>query len=316
MKILITGGAGFIGSNLAEKLSSQAEIFIVDDLSMGKKENLKNVNNVIFYEESVLNKDFMKRLLNSENFDYIFHLAAVASVADSVKRPQETHEVNFMSTLIILEILRKMSNRNLKKFVFSSSAAVYGDDKTLPKKENSVIQPLSPYAIDKFASEKYVLTYNNLYDIPTTAVRFFNVYGPNQNPSSPYSGVISIILDKFKKNLNGELTKFNLFGDGKQTRDFIYIDDVINALWIVAISDSTFGKTFNVGTGNETSINDILIIISKFLKIKLNIEKMEERDGDIRNSVADISELEKLGFVCNYTIETGLKNYLMKLKLV
>ncbi|MFC6348352.1 NAD-dependent epimerase/dehydratase family protein [Vagococcus carniphilus] len=316
MKILITGGAGFIGSNLAEKLSSQAEIFIVDDLSMGKKENLRNVDNVVFYEESVLNKDFMKRLLNRENFDYIFHLAAVASVADSVKRPQETHEVNFMSTLIILEILRKMSNRNLKKFVFSSSAAVYGDDKILPKKENSNIQPLSPYAIDKFASEKYVLTYNNLYDIPTTAVRFFNVFGPNQNPTSPYSGVISIILDKFKKNLNGEMTKFSLFGDGKQTRDFIYIDDVINALWIVAISDSTFGKTFNVGTGNETSINDILIIISKFLKMELNIERMEERDGDIRNSVADINELEKLGFVCSYTIETGLKNYLMKLKLV
>lgn len=316
-KILITGGAGFIGSNLAKVFSLQGnKIFIIDDLSMGQKKNIANLLNVTFYEKSVLDRHFMEEILIKENFDYIYHLAAIASVADSIERPSETHKVNFESTLFILEILRKMENRNLKRLISASSAAVYGDDKELPKKENSPIKPLSPYAIDKFSSEKYTLMYNDLYGIPTSSVRFFNVYGPNQNPGSPYSGVMSILVDRYIKKIKNESSEFNMYGDGEQSRDFIYVDDVTKALEIIAYSDDSKGKVYNVGTGNETTINDLVSIISKYLNEEIKINKLKERSGDIKKSVADISNLKELGFEIDYEIENGLKSYLKYLDLI
>ncbi|MGX7025495.1 NAD-dependent epimerase/dehydratase family protein [Vagococcus hydrophili] len=315
-KILVTGGAGFIGSNLVKKICISNEVVIIDDLSMGRKKNINNLPNVTFYEKSVLDRHFMEDILIQENFDCIYHLAAIASVADSIERPSETHEVNFDSTLFILETLRKMENRNLKRLIFSSSAAVYGDDKELPKKENSPIKPLSPYAIDKFSSEKYTLMYNDLYGVPTSSVRFFNVYGPNQNPSSPYSGVMSILVDRYVKKIKNESSEFNLFGDGEQSRDFIYVDDVVKALEIIAYSNDSKGKVYNVGTGNETTINDLISIISRYLNEEIKINKLEERSGDIKKSVADISNLRELGFEVDYTIDNGLKSYLKFLDLI
>lgn len=314
-KILITGGAGFIGSNLVKKLHKDNKIIIVDDLSMGTVSNIEPLSNVKFYEKSILDKDFVEKLLTENNFDYIFHLAAIASVADSIERPLESHKVNFESTLFILETLRKMENRNLKRLIFSSSAAVYGDDKELPKKESSTIKPLSPYAIDKFSSERYTLMYNDLYDVPTSSVRFFNVYGPNQNPNSPYSGVMSILVDRYIKKIKNEYSEFNLYGDGEQSRDFIYVDDVVKALEIIAYSNDSKGKVYNVGTGNETTINDLVSIISKHLNEEIRINKFKERSGDINKSVADISNLKKLGFEIDYEIEDGLKSYLKFLNL-
>ncbi|MGM0215629.1 NAD-dependent epimerase/dehydratase family protein [Enterococcus sp. AZ109] len=315
LKFLVTGGAGFIGSTLVKEISTCNKVVVVDDLSMGKKENIQFNDNIEFIHGSVTNEALMEKILSERNFDYIFHLAAIASVADSVERPVESHRVNFESVLMLLELVRKYQI-NLKRLVFSSSAAVYGDESTLPKKEESVIRPLTPYAIDKFAAEQYVLNYNHLYRIPTSAVRFFNVYGPNQNPESPYSGVISILVDRYKKLINGEPALFSLFGDGSQSRDFIYVDDVIQALLLIANDDETLGKQFNVGTGESITLNKLIEVIDKALNVKLPVQYEKERSGDIKDSVADISRLLSIGFKSNYTIQSGLENYLKSEKLM
>ncbi|GAJ26257.1 UDP-glucose 4-epimerase [Liquorilactobacillus sucicola DSM 21376 = JCM 15457] len=179
---LITGGAGFIGSNLAaEVVKRGGKVSLVDDLSMGKEENIIHLNKkrVTFYKKSITDHDFMTNLLIKEHFDYIILLGAVASVANSVRMPYETHEVNQEANINILETIRKFG-LNVKKLLFASSAAVYGNNPQQPKKEGSAIEPGTPYAIDKFASERYALTYGELYQIPTVATRFFNVYGPSK----------------------------------------------------------------------------------------------------------------------------------------
>ena len=199
MKYFVSGGAGFIGSTLVNRLIEEGnEVIVVDDLSMGNVNNLIDNKRLTFFKADIRDIELVREIFKNNSFSYIFHLAAVASVADSIERPFETHQVNMEATLDLLE-LAKETQKNLKRFVFASSAAVYGDDQVLPKSEISRIKPLSPYAIDKYSSEQYVLLYNTLYGLPTSAVRFFNVYGPNQNPSSPYSGVLSIITNHFKK---------------------------------------------------------------------------------------------------------------------
>ena len=309
LKYLITGGAGFIGSTLANYLSKENSVIVIDDLSMGKKENLIKNSNLEFINGSVTDKELMTEILSNNKFDYIFHLAAIASVADSVERPLETHQINFESVLMLLELIRK-HQKDLKRLVFSSSAAVYGDEPTLPKKEESVIRPLTPYAVDKFAAEQYVLDYYHLYGIPTSAVRFFNVYGPNQNPESPYSGVISILVDRYKKMQRGEQGEFTLFGDGSQSRDFVFIEDVIQALLLVANKEEALGRQFNVGTGNAISLIELIKVIDEALELSLTVKHETERDGDIKDSVADISRLKSLGFKPNFSIHEGMQKYL------
>lgn len=312
---LITGGAGFIGSTLANYLSNENSVVVIDDLSMGKKDNLVKNSNLKFINGSVTNKEVMSDVLINNNFDYIFHLAAIASVADSVERPVETHQVNFESVLLLLELIKNYQ-KDLKRLVFSSSAAVYGDEPTLPKQEESVIRPLTPYAVDKFAAEQYVLDYYHLYGIPTSAVRFFNVYGPNQNPESPYSGVISILVDRYKKLQSGVETQFTLFGDGSQSRDFVFIEDVIQALLLVANKEEALGRQFNVGTGNAISLIELIKVIDEALELSLTVKHETERDGDIKDSVADISRLKRLGFKPNFSIHEGMQKYLESENLV
>ena len=308
-KILITGGAGFIGSTLANHLGKENVVIVVDDLSMGKVENLEMDRNITFIEGDVADSVLMEEIIRANQFDYIFHLAAVASVADSVARPVETHRVNFESVLMLLELVRKYQP-NLKRIVFSSSAEVYGDEPTLPKKEESIIRPLTPYAIDKFAAEQYVLDYCHLYDVPGSAVRFFNVYGPNQNPNSPYSSVISILVDRYKKQLAGEKTSFTLYGDGSQSRDFVYIDDVIQALLLVANKEAALGQQFNVGTGKATTLLTLIQTIDQILETELALEYQPERSGDIHDSLADISKIQSIGYLPNYDVLSGMKSYL------
>lgn len=315
LKYLITGGAGFIGSTLANYLSKENSVIVIDDLSMGKKENLIKNSNLEFINGSVTDKELMTEILSNNKFDYIFHLAAIASVADSVERPLETHQINFESVLMLLELIRK-HQKDLKRLVFSSSAAVYGDEPTLPKKEESVIRPLTPYAVDKFAAEQYVLDYYHLYGIPTSAVRFFNVYGPNQNPESPYSGVISILVDRYKKMQRGEQGEFTLFGDGSQSRDFVFIEDVTQALLLVANKEEALGRQFNVGTGNAISLIELIKVIDEALELSLTVKHETERDGDIKDSVADISRLKSLGFKPNFSIHEGMQKYLESENLV
>lgn len=302
--ILITGGAGFIGSTLANALLPDNKVIVLDDLSMGDFNNLDESINLTKIEGNLVDKELLGKIFSENEFDYIFHLGAVASVADSVARPYETHQVNFDSTMTILEILRTRKSK-LKRFIFSSSAAVYGDEPTLPKREESVIRPLTPYAIDKFASEKMAMIYNLLYDIPTSATRFFNVYGPNQNPESPYSGFISILVDRLKNEK--ELT---IFGNGEQTRDFVYIEDVVNALLLIATSDKSRGQVYNVGTGSRITLNDLVKLSQEITGKKISIKFDKEREGDIRDSISDISKLRNIGYEPNVDLALGMKKYL------
>ncbi|WP_086444919.1 NAD-dependent epimerase/dehydratase family protein [Candidatus Enterococcus lemimoniae] len=307
-RILITGGAGFIGSTLANFYSKEHKVTVIDDLSMGSISNLDSSANLCFIEGSVTDRELMEKVLSKTQFDYIFHLAAIASVADSVARPLETHQINFDSVFQLLELV-KNNQFELKRLLFASSAAVYGDEPTLPKQEESVIRPLTPYAIDKFAAEKYVVDYYHLYGVPTSAVRFFNVYGPKQNPESPYSGVISIMMDRYKKLLNKEAIDFTVFGDGTQSRDFVFIEDVIQALDLIATSQDSLGEVYNIGTGKAINLNELVSIVDNFLGINLPICYEDERSGDIKHSLADISKVTEIGYEPNYTVKTGLEKY-------
>ncbi|MDR3156996.1 MAG: NAD-dependent epimerase/dehydratase family protein [Lactobacillales bacterium] len=309
MTILVTGGAGFIGSNLVNFLASENQVVVIDDLSMGKIENLDKSFNIEFIKGSVTDNILMKKLLKEKHFDYIFHLAAIASVADSVENPIKTHKVNFDSVFLLLELIRKYQ-KSLQRLVFSSSAAVYGDEVSLPKKEKSVIRPLTAYAIDKFAAERFVLMYSNLYKVPTSVVRFFNVYGPKQNPSSPYSGVISIMMDCFLKIQTNIEAKFTLFGNGKQSRDFVFVEDVLKALMLVSKSNSAIGEVYNVGTGHAVTLLDLISIIEKTLGFKLPVIYEDLRLGDISESLADISKLQTLGYKPANTISRGIDKYI------
>lgn len=303
-RILITGGAGFIGSFLAHKLvANDDQVVIVDDLSMGRVENLADIKDkVTFYKHTVCDEHFMHELLLKGNFDYIYYLAAVSSVADSVVRPWYTHLVNQESVVNTLEFIRA-NKLSIKKFLFTSSAAVYGNTSDFPKTENSHIDPLTPYAIDKYASERYTIDYGRLYGIPTVAVRFFNVYGPRQNPDSEYSGVLSIVTKCLKEN-----KPFTLYGDGSQTRDFVYVEDVIDAL--IKISTETNEPTvYNIANGNETPLINVIHTYEDIAGMKLNIIQKEERQGDINKSRADVSKLKGIGFEPQWTLHDGLTNY-------
>lgn len=302
-KILITGGAGFIGSNLADALVEDNEIVVVDDLSMGKIENLPKSDNLHFFEHSITDYQFMSNLLVEWNFDYIFLLAAVASVADTIERPMETHEVNQNANLNILETIR-IKHLKIKKLHFASSAAVYGNNPELPKKETSPIEPLSPYAIDKYATERFVIDYGKLYGIPTVVTRFFNVYGPKQNPKSPYSGVLSLIKKSILSN-----SVFKIHGDGNQTRDFIFVADVVNVLVNLVVSKNT-KNVYNVATGSAKSLNQVIEIFSEIYGKKINCQFVEQRKGDIRNSVASIETLSKaINFSPKFNLQAGLIEY-------
>lgn len=303
VKVLITGGAGFIGSNLAHELIGKGyQVTVVDNLSMGVKSNLDDIwDQITFYEHDVCDHEFMHGLLNSD-FDYIYYLAAVASVADSVERPFETHQVNHESVVDTLEFLR-VNKLSPKKFLFTSSAAVYGNYPELPKREDSRVQPLTPYAIDKYASERYTIDYGNLYGLNTVAVRFFNVFGPRQNPNSPYSGVLSIITDCLVND-----SKFTLFGDGKQTRDFIYVKDIVNALIYISETQESH-DVYNIGYGNQTSLLDVIKMYESVSSKQLNVEFAETRTGDIADSLADVTRLSELGFKPQWGLEKGLKEY-------
>ncbi|GAB6093372.1 NAD-dependent epimerase/dehydratase family protein [Furfurilactobacillus curtus] len=303
-KVLITGGAGFIGSNLAERLIGEGhQITIVDDLSMGLKENIPDSKQVTFYEHSIIDHGFMEKLLVDNDFEYIFLLAAVASVADSIERPLYTHEVNQEANIYILEAIRT-NGLKPKKVLFSSSAAVYGNEQELPKREISKVSPITPYAIDEFATERYLVTYANLYKLNFVTVRFFNVYGPRQNPKSPYSGVISILTEALQKG-----TEFKIFGDGEQSRDFVYISDVLDALELLTFGSNVKGDVFNIATGHETSLNQIVRTYQKIAQTDINVSMQDARTGDIKVSVASVDKLKELGYMPKISVSEGLTRY-------
>ncbi|MFZ7110579.1 MAG: NAD-dependent epimerase/dehydratase family protein [Desulfatiglandales bacterium] len=306
-KCLITGGAGFIGSHLVEACIEKGwRVLVIDDLSTGKKENLpRSQDRLEFIQGDIRDRQFLRNIMTlNPDVDYVFHLAAIASVIRSMEDPVLTHDVNYRGTLFLLECLRA---RTIKKFVYASSAAVYGDTQILPLKEEFPPKPQSPYGADKLAGEYILKIYNDSFQVPTVACRFFNVFGERQDPSSPYSGVISIFFDKAFGGKGGEDRFITIFGDGRQTRDFVYVKDVVSALLHLAQDEDTGGEVFNIGYGNRMSILDLASKVKALTDDSLETVFEKGRAGELRHSQADISKLKKTGFQFFYDFDRGLK---------
>ncbi len=302
-KILITGGAGFIGSHIATKLAEDNEIVIFDIFSTGKQENIAHLEqnkNVKIIKVDVRNKEEVNKYMNM-GFDYIFHLAAQPSVPQSVMDPQETVDHNINGTLTILQAAVEHGK---PKVILSSSAAVYGDDPTLPKRESMQTKPISPYAITKIAGEQFCQAFYELFNLPTVSLRYFNVFGPRQDPNSDYAAVVPKFIERITSGKSPII-----FGDGNQSRDFIYIDDVVDANIQAALSNNANGKIFNIAHGKSTTVNELAKIIITFGDAtNLEPEYQPPRPGDIIHSYADISEAKSfLNWAPKTDIQDGLK---------
>jgi len=298
-KIVVTGGAGFIGSNLVRCLSNDNKVVVIDDISTGYKENIQNLiddKKVEFIEGSVTDLPLLQK--SFKNVHYVFHEAAIPSVPRSIKDPVTTNNVNINGTLNVLLAARDCG---VRKVVYASSSSVYGDTQTLPKKEEMTPNPLSPYAVSKLAGEYYCRVFTEVFCLPTTILRYFNVYGPRQDPLSEYAAVIPRFITRV---LNGNPPV--VYGDGDQTRDFTFIDDVIYANLLAAESDAT--GIFNAAGGKRISINELAKTVMTLYNKKLEIVYKEARPGDIKHSLADISKAkEKFGYSPKFDIKNGLK---------
>ena len=284
-KVLVTGGAGFIGSHLVEALvRAKHDVVVFDNLSSGKQSNLSAVNDKItFVKGDITDTAALKKVMNGR--EYVFHLAAIASVPYSVQYPLETHEVNATGTLKVLLAAR---DAKVKRVIYSSSAAVYGDEPTLPKTENSPLKPQTPYALTKLTGEQYAIIFNKIYGMETVALRYFNVYGPRQDPTSQYSGVITKFVTALKNKQEP-----TIFGDGMQTRDFVFVTDVVQANLKAMTAAHAAGRVFNIATGVQVSIKEMLAHLNEVLNTKIAPKFAPKQPGDIIHSVADISEAKK-----------------------
>jgi UDP-glucose 4-epimerase len=285
MKVLVTGGAGFIGSHLVEQLLSAGDlVYVLDDLSTGKRVNLPRHNALEFVEGDIRDTGLVNRCI--KGVEAVVHLAAIASVQASIDDPIHTHQVNFDGTLNLLEASRRTG---IQRFLYACSAAVYGDTSSIPVSEDVAPNPLSPYAVDKLSGEYYLLHYHRKYNLPVSSFRFFNIYGPRQDPSSPYSGVISIFMEHLQRN-----QPVTVFGDGAQTRDFVYVTDLVELLAKAAHGTEGVGGVFNVGTGMRHSLLQLLGQLEKLSGKKIERRHEPPRLGDIQHSCADISRLKNI----------------------
>ncbi|MBU2621039.1 MAG: SDR family oxidoreductase [Pseudomonadota bacterium] len=304
MVYMITGGCGFIGSHLAEALVSGGNrVRIYDNLSSGYEKNISSIRNKAELIKADI-RDLSAITSAMSGVDYVFHGAALVSVFDSVKRPRDNHDINITGTLNVLTAAR---DKGVKRVVFASSAAVYGNNPELPKREDMKPEPESPYGLAKVASEHYLAVFAKLYGLETVGLRFFNAYGPRQDPDSLYSGVISRFV---KAVLDGNPPA--VFGDGKQTRDFVFVDDVVQAC-ILAMHSTGIGKgdVFNIGSGFQTSLLDLLKVLKELTGKSFDIEFHEPRAGDLKHSYADITLAgQKLLFSPRHDLRTGLKKLL------
>lgn len=298
MKYLVTGGAGFIGSHITERLLADGhQVRILDDFSTGKRENIPVSDAVSVIEGDVGDFETVREWM--EGIDIVFHEAAIASVPETVENPLGSERTNYRGTLNVLEAARLARARRV---VFACSAAVYGDLPELPKQEDMPVRPLSPYAVDKLASEHACRVYDRLYGLDTVALRYFNVFGPRQDPSSPYSGVISIFADRLRQGLQP-----TIYGDGEQTRDFVYVSDVVDANIRAAHTPAAAGKAINVATGSTITINELLRTVCRIQGQPFEPGYLPAREGDIRHSRADISRAGALlDWAPRVAFETGL----------
>jgi UDP-glucose 4-epimerase len=299
-KILVTGGAGFIGSHIVNRLlSDDFEVTVVDNLNTGRLENIEHNDrqNFHFVKGEVQDFNLAREVL--KDIDVVLHEAALTNVTSSFEDPLKTHDVNVTGTL---NLLKNCVDTKVKRFIFASSASIYGETDVLPIVEEVTPKPLSPYAVTKLAAESYVRLFFKAYGLETVCLRFFNVYGPKQQPSA-YSGVISIFINRA---LQGQ--SLLIYGNGHQTRDFVNIQDVVDANMLTLTSKNAVGEVFNIATGTATSINQLAKTISQILgKESLTIDYMNSRPGDIKASYADISKARRiLGYSPKITLKEGL----------
>lgn len=298
---LVTGGAGFIGSHLVGKLvGSGNRVIVLDDFSSGIRDYLSQCRSasVEIIEGDVRDAQLLDSI--ALRADGIFHLAAIVSVPRSIEEPGLSFDINARGTQIVLDAARKAGG---KKVVLASSAAVYGNNVAVPLNENSDLAPLSPYGLEKLIGEKMGEMYAELYNMDVTALRFFNVFGPRQDPSSSYSGVISIFVDKL---IHGEPPI--IYGDGKQTRDFIYVEDIVNAAMTAMVSQLHGFHVYNLGRGEGVSVNMVWKILCENIVPVEDVKFGEERINDIRFSIADISHMTKgLGYMPRICFADGLR---------
>ncbi len=301
-KILIAGGAGFIGSHTLDRLiKTDAEVTVLDNLYTGQIENIKQHEqnkNLHFVKGDVRNFKLVKEVVN--NVDAVFNLAALVSVPKSVENPLLTNDVNVKGTL---NLLKASLDSDVNRFIQASSAAVYGEPETLPVREDFSLEPLSPYAVSKIASENYARTFYKVYGLETVCLRYFNVYGPRQ-AYSPYSGAITIFINELLRNRPP-----NILGDGEQTRDFVFVEDVVSANMLALTKKSAAGEIFNISTGKATTLNRLVRLLQEITgKTNLKLVYKKSRAGDIRHSCASIEKARRfLGYEPMFPLEKGLK---------
>jgi len=302
MHALVTGGAGFIGSHLVERLLADGHaVRVLDDFSTGKLENLPDHPHLEVVRGGVEDVDTVERCVTG--VDWIFHEAAIASVPRTIADPLASQRVNYAGTVNLLEAA---VHHGRPRLVFAASAAAYGDLPGLPKREDAMVRPLSPYAVDKLASEHACAVYHHLHGLHAVCLRYFNVFGPRQDPSSPYSGVISIFVDHV---LRGSAPA--ILGDGEQTRDFVFVSDVVEANLRAVQMDAAAGGLFNIGTGNATSLNGLLETLCRIRGVECRPEYGPARAGDIRHSCAEVQRAHRvLGWRPSVSLEEGLTQLL------
>lgn len=307
MHYLVTGGAGFIGSHLVQALLQEGHtVTVLDDLSSGKRDNLP-MDKVAFIEGDITTAGIYDNSI--AHVDGCFHLAAIVSVQRSIDEMQRTHEVNLTGTVALFDAIQKQQKKT--PVVCASSAAVYGNVTSTPQIETDACLPVSPYGTDKLGCEGYARSMNAAFGIPAACMRFFNVYGPNQDASSPYSGVISLFQSKMQQH-----QPISIYGDGKQTRDFVYVADVVRALMLAMknlhAEKTTFG-IFNVCSAVSTSVNELAALLQELTQSRSETAHQEGRSGEVRHSLGDATLCHKtLGFTAVTSLRDGLQKTLME----
>ena len=299
MRYLVTGGAGFIGSNTVDELVRRGHsVVVLDDLSSGKEDNLAEIRNKItFIKGSITDIEVVRKAMHEA--EYVLHLGARTSVPRSVKDPIDTNKINIEGTLNVLVAAKELK---VKRVVFAASSSAYGETQTLPKVETMQPQPISPYGVTKYVGELYGQTFGRCYGLENVSLRYFNIFGPRQDPSSPYSGVLAKFCTAFLED-----TQPLVFGDGEQTRDFTFVENAVQANLLACEAPNASGKVFNVGVGERISLNEVLRELGKITGKRLAAKYEPPRDGDIRDSQADISQArECLEYNPQVSFEEGL----------
>jgi nucleoside-diphosphate-sugar epimerase len=300
MRYLVTGGAGFIGSNTVDELVQRGHsVVVLDDFSGGKEENLAEIRNKItIIKGSITDIEVVRKAMHEAEF--VLHLAARTSVPRSVKDPLDTNRINVEGTLNVLVAAKEL---RIKRVVFAASSSAYGETPTLPKVETMQPQPISPYGVTKYIGELYGQAFLKCYGLETVSLRYFNIFGPRQDPGSPYSGVLAKFCTAFLED-----TPPVVFGDGEQTRDFTFVDNAVHANLLACEAPHVAGKVFNVGCGVRISLNQVLAALREITGKPLQAKYDPPREGDIRDSQADISEARRyLGYEPQASFEQGLQ---------